>query len=562
MMHFLIYIIKSTLCLTLFYLFFKALLSRETFFRFNRFVLLAGMIVCTVLPVIEIKVPRTNAIHEPVARMESLFEAPKTANIEINRDEYFIIKSAIDVSKSVEPDGKTAVPSSTALFPVAKTITTLYVAGFIITLVSLFVSIFKMIRIIRNGTKIRKEKYTVVCIQRQICPFSWRNYIVLNESDYRQNPDEIITHEAIHVRKRHSLDLLFAELFILFHWFNPVAWLLKRELQDVHEYEADKGVVSQGIDATKYQLMLVKKAVGARSYAIANSFNHSKIKIKNRVTMMLKRKSNQWARLKLLLFAPLAVVLLQAFARPETVRIQESLISSEGTTIFEEPKQPESKSDVQAKEKSSKVEKKEFILRNDSLGKSKLNVEPSKKAIDIVTECDSDLTKKVTIKVSTVIVGGDRNGIVLNGDSSVSSPITFERSFSFDPKQLEEMAKQGNGNLGKLFDKNFLSKIDSLKLSFNIDSLNFNLDSLKMQELPIDPKEWEEFKQQAGELRAYFNSDEWKDFIKQTKAIQMNFNFDSLKMNLKNLKINQKQTEELQKQMEELQKQTEELQKQ
>jgi len=519
------------------------------------------MIVCAVLPAIEIKVSQTNAIREPLVKMENFFEAPKASNVEINPDKYFIIRSTTEISKPVETDSQTADSYSAASFPVAKTIAILYITGFITTLVSLFISIVKMMRIIRSGTKIRKEEYTIVCITQQICPFSWRKYIVLNENDYRKNPDEILTHEAIHIRKQHSLDLLFAELFILFHWFNPVAWLLKRELQDVHEYEADRGVVSQGIDATKYQLMLVKKAVGARSYAIANSFNHSKIKIKNRVTMMLKRKSNQWARLKLLLFAPLAVVLLQAFARPETVRIQESLINSEGTTFFKESRQPEHKPDVLAQEKSSKAEKKEFILQNDSLGKGKINVESSEKTNDIATACDSDLTKKITIKVSTVIVGGDRNGTALNGDSSVSSPITFERSLSFDPKQLEEMMKQGNGNLGKLFDKNFLSKIDNLKLSFNIDSLNFNLDSLKMQELPIDPKEWEEYKKQAKELRAYFNSDEWKDFIKQTKAIQINFNFDSLKMNLNDLKIDQKQIEEFQKQTKELQKHQEELQK-
>ena len=217
MIHFLIYIIKSTLCLTLFYLFFKALLSRETFFRFNRFVLLAGMIVCAVLPAIEIKVSQTYTIREPITKMENFFEAPKTSNVEINPDEYFIIKSAVDVPKSVEQGGKTIATTSSASFSVAKIIAILYITGFIMTLVSLFISIFKMIRIIRNGTKIRKEKYTVVCIARQIFPFSWRKYIVLNENDYRQNPVEILTHESIHVRKRHSLDLLFAELFILFH---------------------------------------------------------------------------------------------------------------------------------------------------------------------------------------------------------------------------------------------------------------------------------------------------------------------------------------------------------
>ena len=88
------------------------------------------------------------------------------------------------------------------------------------------------------------------------------------------------------------------------------------ELRDVHEYEADEGVLNQGIDATKYQLLLVKKAVGSRLYSLANSFNHSKLK--KRITMMLKRRSNKWGRLKLALLIPVGLAVLSAFARPET----------------------------------------------------------------------------------------------------------------------------------------------------------------------------------------------------------------------------------------------------
>ena len=345
MIHFLIYIIKSTLCLTLFYLFFKALLSRETFFRFNRFLLLAGMIVCALLPIIEIKTSQATVIQEPIAKIESLLITPKPSDKEIIPDNYLFTKSETGILEypkyleSFEITGETPVSSSPSPISMVHIVEIIYGTGFLITLFLLFISVYKMIRIIRKGKKIKKGKYTVVCIPWQICPFSWGKYLVLSENDYLQNPDEILTHEEVHARKQHSLDLLFSELFILFHWFNPVAWLLKGELQDIHEYEADRGVINQGVNATKYQLMLVKKAVGARSYAIANSFNHSKIKIKNRITMMLKRKSTQWARFKLLLFAPLAVVLLQAFARPESVRIQESLIDSEGTTIFQQSQQ-------------------------------------------------------------------------------------------------------------------------------------------------------------------------------------------------------------------------------
>ena len=121
-------------------------------------------------------------------------------------------------------------------------------------------------------------------------------FVVISEKDLKENREEILTHEYAHIRKRHSIDLLIADICIFFQWFNPASWLLKQELQNIHEFEADESVIAQGIDAKKYQLLLIKKAVGTRLYSMANSFNHSSLK--KRITMMLKKKSNPWARLK------------------------------------------------------------------------------------------------------------------------------------------------------------------------------------------------------------------------------------------------------------------------
>ena len=86
-------------------------------------------------------------------------------------------------------------------------------------------------------------------------------------------------------------------------------------MQNIHEFEADETVIKEGVDAKQYQLLLIKKAVGTRLYSMANSFNHSKLK--KRITMMLKEKSNPWARLKYLYVLPLAAIAVTAFARPE-----------------------------------------------------------------------------------------------------------------------------------------------------------------------------------------------------------------------------------------------------
>ena len=161
-------------------------------------------------------------------------------------------------------------------------------------------------------------------IPRQpIASFSWGRYIVVSASDYSRQSEEVLLHEMMHLRNHHTLDLLFMQIFLLVHWFNPVIWLLKRELQEIHEFEADNGVINTGVDATKYQLLLVKKAVGTRLYSMANGFNHSKLK--KRITMMLKERTNRWARLKLLLAVPVMAGALYVFAQPEVKEIPQQI---------------------------------------------------------------------------------------------------------------------------------------------------------------------------------------------------------------------------------------------
>ena len=177
-------------------------------------------------------------------------------------------------------------------------------------------SLTRMLRLIKGSTLVRQENgITLITHQKEIAPFSWMKFVVISEKDLKENGEEILTHEYAHIRKRHSIDLLIADICIFFQWFNPASWLLKQELQNIHEFEADESVIAQGIDAKKYQLLLIKKAVGTRLYSMANSFNHSSLK--KRITMMLKKKSNPWARLKYLYVLPLAAIAVTAFARPE-----------------------------------------------------------------------------------------------------------------------------------------------------------------------------------------------------------------------------------------------------
>ena len=298
---FLLYILKSGICLVVFYVCFKALFSNDTFFRLNRWILLAGTGICMLLPLCRIKMSRPLPLSRPVSQLEMVFHEEDEAMV-------LPVPEKEEMITGVTEQEKTSVPW-TGIIGIA------YFTGCCICLATTALSFRKMYQLAGSGRKLRQGKYTLILFPGSLSPFSWGRYIFLSEDDYRNHPDEILTHEKMHLRHNHSADLVYMETILLLQWFNPAVWLLKRELRDIHEYQADKGVLSQGIDATKYQLLLVKKAVGSSLYTLANSFNHSKLK--KRITMMLKKKSNNWARLKLALLVPVGLAALSAFARPE-----------------------------------------------------------------------------------------------------------------------------------------------------------------------------------------------------------------------------------------------------
>ena len=306
---FLLYILKSGICLAIFYICFKALFSNDTFFRFNRWILLIGSGICMLLPLTHIKIPEITPIQRPMLQLEQLFAGNPTSMPEnIQTDDIQTAGTPAKISTSVP----ILIKKETSW---GKWAGIIYLGGYVFFLSTVCLSFYKMFRIIRTGINKKEGEYTLVLTSQPIAPFSWGYYIILSEEDYINNPEEILTHEKMHLHYRHSFDIIFIEIISIMQWFNPAAWLLKRELRDIHEYQADKGVLNQGIDATKYQLLLVKKAVGSSLYTLANSFNHSKIK--KRITMMLKKKSNNWARLKLMLLVPVGFIALTVFARPE-----------------------------------------------------------------------------------------------------------------------------------------------------------------------------------------------------------------------------------------------------
>ncbi|WP_308746500.1 TonB family protein [uncultured Bacteroides sp.] len=292
---FFIYILKSSVCLVLFYLFFRLLLSKETFHRFNRVALLGVLFFSLLIPCIEMTTRHQVEVQQAVLSIEQLLMMAELNAI------------TPEVGAVIQQ-----VPSVSWI----QIVLLVYLAGIVFFACRNICSLICLFRLIYSGRHEKLEKgITLVVHNRTITPFSWMKYIVISRKDLEENGREILIHETAHICHRHSIDLLLADICIFFQWFNPGAWLLKQELQNIHEYEADETVINEGVNAKEYQLLLIKKAVGTRLYSMANSFNHSKLK--KRITMMLKEKSSPWARLKYLYVLPLAAIAVTAFARPE-----------------------------------------------------------------------------------------------------------------------------------------------------------------------------------------------------------------------------------------------------
>lgn len=286
-----IYLLQSGACLAGFYFVYKLFLSRETLHRFNRMLLLSVIVVSAVLPLCRITVER----ELPVAATETVIEV-----------------SEITVAEIVEDKG---VDYETAICIV-------FLLGAAATAARLIFSIASVRRIIASGTTTTTDDgISLTIMDGDTKPFSWMRHIVLSAKDAEENGRIIIAHETAHIRLHHSWDILAVDIIGCMQWFNPALWLLRRELQSLHEYEADDAVLASGVNIKEYQMLLIKKAVGGRLLTIANCLNHSKLK--NRITMMLQKPSSRWSAGKALLMLPLVGLSLGAFARTVYVLPQE-----------------------------------------------------------------------------------------------------------------------------------------------------------------------------------------------------------------------------------------------
>ncbi len=311
----LLYSIKSAIVLSMLYLPYMLMLRRESFFRFNRLILLGILLLSLVLPLCNI--PWMSLDHQPVVQAAQL--------------QMLELGIPVHVLPEVQVLAEGAASQGISRFSVFFLVSLIYIIGMVALLLMRLWQIARLQFGLKQGVLWHNDEQGVriYCHSGDVAPFSWMRNIVINEKDYDEAGREIVLHEMGHIQGRHSWDVVLLTLVQMLQWWNPLCYVLGISLRDVHEYEADNFVLEHGVSAQGYQLLLIRKAVGSGGYPFANSFNHSLTK--KRITMMKKSKSNPWMKSKALYVIPVAALALSAFATPKFVApIEETVTKLEG----------------------------------------------------------------------------------------------------------------------------------------------------------------------------------------------------------------------------------------
>ena len=278
------YIIRVALIMAAMYLTYKVFLSKDTFHALNRAAILASVAVSFVLPLL------------PIPTIFAGNDTPTMLTATVGMGEI--------TAEIADYEPQTSLTDYLPYLMVAGAAA--FFLRFLVSTISIAIQAFRHKKItLRQGVKL-------ILSETIKSPVSWLKYIFMNNADYNENSREILVHEMAHISYRHSIDLMFIDLACCVQWFNPAAWLFRRELCAVHEFQADRAVLASGFNAKKYQTLLIKKAAGRNWNSVANSLNHSNLK--KRITMMSIRKKSASAAFKALLPVAVAAICAVTFA--------------------------------------------------------------------------------------------------------------------------------------------------------------------------------------------------------------------------------------------------------
>ena len=289
---FLVYVAEWALTLTLLYSLYGLLLKRETFHDINRGILLLILCLSAILPLCPVETEHASTLSQQLDVIETT------------------IYESVSATPATMSAGSTQATISLSLWP--RVLAWVYITGVIICMGHYLLSLASLARLI--------TRLPVSC--------SWMCWIMTGSKEAARRGNPILEHELAHALLGHSLDMLLCELTARLLWFLPFAWMLRKDLRDVHEFQADRKVLRSGIEEEGYQHLLIRHAVNQQAPSVANSFAHSTIK--KRLVMMCRRPSTRKAALKTIYLLPLVLIAVTAFARPTAVEeIRQTLVKEE-----------------------------------------------------------------------------------------------------------------------------------------------------------------------------------------------------------------------------------------
>ncbi|MBO7130157.1 MAG: hypothetical protein J6W05_10355 [Prevotella sp.] len=245
MTEFLIYDLKVAVLIAAFYFCYRLLMERETMHRLNRIVLLSSILLSLVLPLCVITLHKTIEVEQiPV------IDTAELVITELGESEGQVHDWVKDHNHATSP-----LDSSSIIFAI-------FIIGLVCRLLYIANSYRHLRRMIKDSEQYSLEDgVTLAVVDLPVAPFSWMHTIVLSRIDYEERNPSILAHERGHILLHHSWDIVFVEVLTALQWFNPVVWLLRRDLRTIHEYEADASVLSSGSDVSQYIQLLMRKAM-------------------------------------------------------------------------------------------------------------------------------------------------------------------------------------------------------------------------------------------------------------------------------------------------------------
>ena len=305
------YLFETTIIISCFYFFYELFLKRDTWFGFNRFFLLFGVIFSLLVPLLDF------SASVDLAHSKNQFEF----------NEYLYIRNTVNNLKEQTIE---SVSHVNFIFLIYLFITGLYLLRFVY-------QFYKIIKTINAYEIINYKNKQLVLMNDNTSPFSFFNYIFISKDDYDSN--ELLQHEIVHARQLHSIDVILLELLLVFQWFNPFMYRYRRAFKEIHEYLADRGVLKANQNKIAYQKLILEQIEKSFKVNLASHFNYSLTK--NRIKMITRINSSKAAKLKLLLIVPFTVFLLSAFTIEtstekvfNTVQLQTIEKSTKAPSIF------------------------------------------------------------------------------------------------------------------------------------------------------------------------------------------------------------------------------------